>query len=299
MGPSTSRKHTLGASAALVGFAFSSLTSIACGAPDPGSVDLSASRIERGADGRPDPGGNGGTAGTSNAAGSGGQAGTAGTGAAGGGTGGTSPVVDAGSPADAGPGPSVDAGSTPDVATPSGPSIQSFSPVRAATGGMAFSLTALGSGFDASCTLMLGSTALTTSFISSTALTANVVDSLLVVAGTMPVSVRCGAQSVSSNTLFAVEGPPPTPVMGSITPDTIKRGSAAVVVRVVGSSFSPSSQVVVYNAMVATKFVSNTLLEATVPANLLSVSGQGPLFVRTPSGAQSLNSMYATLTIVE
>lgn len=74
----------------------------------------------------------------------------------------------------------------------------------------------------------------------------------------------------------------PAPKLTSITPSKGPISSTPVVMKVVGSDFSSASVVEVNGTAIATTFVGATELQATMPAALLSATGQLAVKVTTP-----------------
>jgi hypothetical protein len=107
------------------------------------------------------------------------------------------------------------------------PVISSTSPVYAAGGGSAFTLTVNGSGFVPATTVLWGGTALTTTYVSTTELTAAVPASEITTTGTVAISVQTPPPGGGTSTTWQFEvspsgngtgNPPTTTGNGSVTP---------------------------------------------------------------------------------
>ncbi|HSE38847.1 MAG TPA: lamin tail domain-containing protein, partial [Blastocatellia bacterium] len=77
------------------------------------------------------------------------------------------------------------------------------------------------------------------------------------------------------------------PIIGKITPASIRLGSIHFTLTVSGSRFLPGAVVLFGNTTLVTTFRSETQLEAQVPANLVSEGGAADVRVKNPRGELS------------
>uniref|UniRef100_Q01Z88 Cell surface receptor IPT/TIG domain protein n=1 Tax=Solibacter usitatus (strain Ellin6076) TaxID=234267 RepID=Q01Z88_SOLUE len=80
------------------------------------------------------------------------------------------------------------------------------------------------------------------------------------------------------------------PSISSLQPPTANAGSPSFTLTVNGSGFVSGSAVKWSGSSLATTFVSDTLMTAAVPSNLLAICGKFPVTVTNPGGAVSNNN---------
>lgn len=155
------------------------------------------------------------------------------------------------------------------------PVLDTLTPDNAAVSA-GFAMTVEGSDFDPSSVVRWGfeSTVLATTFESATELTATVTASQTAAAGCVPVEVYTPAGGTSNIATFTV-GPgtcSPIPVLDNLQPRSAEAGDGALTLDVIGSGFTANSVVRWDGSDRTTTFVSDTLLEASIPsADLVAV----------------------------
>jgi sugar lactone lactonase YvrE len=100
--------------------------------------------------------------------------------------------------------------------------------------------------------------------------------------------------AIASLTVHVSGTPLLTPVLTSISPNTAQAGSGSITLQATGSNFSSSSVVVWNTTNLATQFQSAVLLQATVPASLLTNAGTAQVLVA--NGALVSGSQTFTIT---
>jgi hypothetical protein len=165
------------------------------------------------------------------------------------------------------------------------PAISALSPASADAGGPAFTLTVNGSGFIASSVASWNGEALSTSYVSGTELTVMIPATDIATTGAASVIVTNPAPGggISNTVTLPIGTVNPTPVMTSISPDSIVAGSASITLTVTGSGFVASSVVNWNGAALTTGYVSTTQLTATVPALDLAAAGSANVTVTSPA----------------
>ncbi|MGH9521282.1 MAG: hypothetical protein ACRD3E_01980, partial [Terriglobales bacterium] len=188
-------------------------------------------------------------------------------------------------------------GSTSSAPTPSNPApaIQSLSPVSAAAGTGAFTLTVNGSGFVSGSAITWNGSPKATNYQSATQLSAAITATDLATEGSAIVAVvnpSPGGGQASSN--FTVS-PPAVPVVTNVTPDSVGVGSAGATLTVTGNNFIRSSTVQWSGSPRPTTYVDNTKLTATTTSSDVATGAYVPVTVSTPgTGA----SAAATVTVL-
>jgi hypothetical protein len=99
-------------------------------------------------------------------------------------------------------------------------------------------------------------------------------------------------QSTLSLSTFTLVAPPPT-VISSLTPFKATEGSAAVTLTVNGSNFTRNSTVLFNGTVLATTYVSSSMLTAIVPASLLADEATASITVNVPGTAASSAQSFA------
>jgi hypothetical protein len=146
-------------------------------------------------------------------------------------------------------------------------------------------ITVTGNTFVPTSVVQVNSVVRATTYVNPTTLTfvATVADQAT--AGTLLVDVAnpLPGGGISPVADLTVTGPPPTPVITSVTPNSITVGSTDTVITIFGTGLTANS-VVLWNgtALVASPYLGYTLT-ATVPAADLTTVGTASLTVKTPT----------------
>jgi hypothetical protein len=186
-------------------------------------------------------------------------------------------------------------GATFTIAAASGPTLTSLSPSSAVPGSSAITLTVNGTGFSSSSKVNFGLNQLATLPVNSGTLMANIPDTLLLVAGSVNVTVVDGANT--SNALTFTIGTSNTPVLTSLLPSSAQVGSGQLTLTVNGSNFAPSANVEWNGVPVTTTFNSPSQLTATIPASDLNTVGTPNVQVVNPNGTNATsNQLTFTIT---
>jgi uncharacterized repeat protein (TIGR03803 family) len=99
-----------------------------------------------------------------------------------------------------------------------------------------------------------------------------------------------------SGTVFSLPTPIPVPVLTAISPNTATAGSSAFTLTAAGSKFVNGSTVNWNGTPLATTFVSDTQLTASVPATLLATPGAATVTVANPAGTSSVGLPFTITT---
>jgi hypothetical protein len=200
------------------------------------------------------------------------------------------------------PGGGTSAPQTFDVDAPV-PAIVSLSPSSVAVGSAGFTLTVTGSGFLPSSTIDLGATPLTTTYVNATSLTAPVPTSALTSAQAAQVTVVNPGPGggLSNSASLSIQNP--SPAFGSMSPVSALSGSAAFTLTLSGTNFAINATVHFGGTSLTPSSATANQLVVTVPASLLSVSGQPLVEVVSPGpGGGTSNglrfSVQATITTI-
>ncbi len=175
------------------------------------------------------------------------------------------------------------------------PVLTSLSPASAKEGAATFTMTLSGSNFVSGANVYWNSLHLAPTFVSSSQMTATVLASLLTAEGTATVFVKNPTTGGSSNTKsFSITEP--TPVLTSISPMSVKAGSAAFTLTLNGSYFVSGANVYWNNLHLAPTFVSASKMTAQVPASLVTTAGTATVFVKNPTTGGSSKTQTFTIT---
>lgn len=151
-------------------------------------------------------------------------------------------------------------------------------------------LTATGSGFVKTSTIVLGATTLTTTFVSATQLTAPLPSPLPLGKLTVTVNNPSPGGGVSAGMTIEVSALAPT--ISSVTPLTVAAGQA---IQITGTNFGPGSSVLLRGQAITTTVASTTSLSATIPAN--AQPGSADVAVSNPATSTSSAQTSASVTI--
>lgn len=184
------------------------------------------------------------------------------------------------------------------------PTVTSVSPTSVIANGNAFQLTVNGAGFSQGSVVYwngTAGTALSTTYVSPTVLTATAPASLITAPGTFVIMVT--SQGYASE----IQGPTVSVTgglsIGSLSPSSATAGGSGFTLSVNGSGFSAGSTALWNGAPLATTFVSASLLNAAVPANLIVTAGTAKVTVisggNTSGGLTfTINGVSLTLTSI-
>jgi len=126
--------------------------------------------------------------------------------------------------------------------------------------------------------------------------------SLITASGSIPAASNLRIRFSKNNTTgFRIDdlrlvGTPATPAITSISPASAVEGSSNLTLTVNGSNFFSSSRVTWAGSNLTTTFVSSSQLTATVPANLLTTTGNYNVAVVTTGALAASNSEVFTVT---
>jgi outer membrane protein assembly factor BamB len=176
----------------------------------------------------------------------------------------------------------------PPPATAAPPTLSALSPTSATAGGGPFTLTATGINFNAQSVVQWGGSARATTFVSATQITAAIPAADVAAASNVAVVVANGT-AVSSPVTFSVQAPVPL-VLSSLTPAYVIPGSAAFTMTATGSGFTTSSVLQWNGAALATTLVSETEIQAQIPAADVASPGIALVNMKDPSGAGSVSA---------
>jgi hypothetical protein len=152
----------------------------------------------------------------------------------------------------------------------SAPSIGALKPSSATAGAASQTLTVDGTNFLASSTVTYNGTAHAATFTSSTELTIQVSASDQTTAGNFPVVVTNPAPGggQSNSVSFTVNNP--APLVSSVSPPVLAIGSPATLIKVTGSNFVATSQILLNGNSTPTTFISSIELTAMAPTSILA-----------------------------
>jgi hypothetical protein len=173
---------------------------------------------------------------------------------------------------------------------PSPPAITTMSPASVMAGSEGFTLTINGTAFTADSTATWGTTPLYTVYQSPTQLTASVPASLLENAGAASVTVT-NSIGTSSSAGYTITQAPPS--ISGLSPFLGTAGGPGFTLSIYGEYFTSASIAKWGSTALATTYISQTQLTASVPANLIATTGKAGVSVSTSAGTANA----ATFTI--
>ena len=165
------------------------------------------------------------------------------------------------------------------------PAIASLSPNFATQGGSALSVTITGYNFMSSSTAQWNGSARTTTYNSSTQLQVQLTAADIATAGSGAVSVTNlpPGGGNSGSTEFTIRPTSnPVPQLQASNPSSVDAGSADIIFTVYGSNFIPTSVIQWNGVALTTSYLSESYLEAQVPASNLSNPGGAEVVVVNP-----------------
>jgi hypothetical protein len=187
-----------------------------------------------------------------------------------------------------GSGTASSGGGTPPPPPPSNPApaIVSLSPNSASAGGNTFTVTITGYNFMASSTVFWNGSARATTYTSSTQLQAQITAADIATAGSAKLSITNptpGGGSSGAAKFVISPSSNAAPTVLSIVPSAVNAGNPDLILTVNGSNFLPNS-VVEWNGLVLpTNFLSDSHLEAQIPASKLAAPGIAAIGVLNPA----------------
>ncbi|HEX8090581.1 MAG TPA: IPT/TIG domain-containing protein, partial [Blastocatellia bacterium] len=163
--------------------------------------------------------------------------------------------------------------------------VASVSPAQAVAGGPPFTLIVAGRNFKSGSAVLFDQTPLETRFVSATELRAMVTATLLSSAGLRAVSVQNIDGAISNEAIFRVT--PDPPLIHSIDPPAITEGGGEATITIIGEKFQRGTLVRIVEtgrplARLDATFISDTRLEAKLPAAFVQVAGSVLLRVENP-----------------
>jgi IPT/TIG domain. len=173
------------------------------------------------------------------------------------------------------------------------PVVSSLSVAGLTVGSVPATITVTGTGFVASSTVQVNGSARTTTFVNGTQLSFAPTVADLAGPGTLAVTVSNAAPGGGTAAAVNLTVTAGTPMITSVSPNSILTGSADTTVTITGTNFLSTS--VAYlgsSTALATTYVSSTEIKAVVPTASLTSLGWLALTVQTPS-ATSASSITA------
>lgn len=152
-----------------------------------------------------------------------------------------------------------------------------------------------GSGFVAGAVVVFGTTDLTTTVGSATSLTAKIPVNLLILPGSVNVTVRNPppGNETSLPVVFTIVG---VPTVAAISPDTAVAGSPGFSLTVTGTNFTSASSVLFDGGATLTPTAqTETQLTVEIPASKIATAGPKSVIVRNPVVPDS-NALNFTVT---
>jgi outer membrane protein assembly factor BamB len=178
------------------------------------------------------------------------------------------------------------------------PTVTGLSPSSTVAGSAGFTLTVMGTNFEMGAVVYFGGTALPTTWVDTNQLTAAVSSAQVLNAGTAPVLVATDSapDPLKSQPLSFTIQPMPALGLHSIDPSIVTTGGAGFVLTVLGQGFVASAKVQWNGLALPTTYISESQLQAQVPASDIAASGSAAITVQNPAGSGG-TSTSSTLTI--
>lgn len=165
------------------------------------------------------------------------------------------------------------------------PAITSLSPNSATQGGNPLTVTITGYNFISSSSVQWNGSARTTTYTSSTQLQVQIASADIANSGSAAVSVTNpspGGGNSGSAEFTITPASNPAPQLQASNPSSVNAGSADIIFTVYGSNFIPTSVIQWNGAALTTSYLSDSYLEAQVPASNLSNPGVAEVVVVNP-----------------
>jgi polyisoprenoid-binding protein YceI len=164
-------------------------------------------------------------------------------------------------------------------------------PDTLASGSPANTITIEGTNFRSDSVALFDGQALTTYSDSATSIRALIDADRLSQPGAFPITVRSPQGTLSNAVNLTVTGPGPQ--ITALDPPNRQVGSPSFVLTVDGAGFEVLSVIRFNGVALSTDFFSTSRLRATVPTNLLQVTGTVPVLVESPNGLRSAPRQFA------
>ncbi len=163
------------------------------------------------------------------------------------------------------------------------PTLTSTNPTSAIAGAGAFTLTVVGTNYNAQSAIRWDGVAQPTTFISATQLSASIPSALVATAGLRAVTVFNPTPAGGSSAPVTLTVNNPVPTAASISPASTTAGSGGFTLVVTGTNFNSQSLVTWNGSNLSTSLVSATQLHAAVPAGNLAAGGAQAVRVVNPA----------------
>ena len=165
------------------------------------------------------------------------------------------------------------------------PIVDNVSPATIRVGSNQFTLTVLGSRFFSQSTILFNGTALSTTFLSETQLIAEVPNDFVSTGGHADIRIKNPRGELSGIVRLVITDDPPR-LLG-ISPKSVGTGAESLEVEILGERFQPGASITVQGHSAETRFLSSTLLEATVLSTLFARAAELPVQVLNDDGNES------------
>jgi hypothetical protein len=163
------------------------------------------------------------------------------------------------------------------------PTLTAVSPASATTNSGGFTLALEGANFVAGDTVLFNGVPLATTFVNNQQLTASVPGGQLTTAAIVDVVVRSASSPdfTSAPQLFTIGNP--TPLINSLSPETIAKGEETFTLTVHGSGFVAGADVLWNGTPLPTTYINGSRLEALVDTALLQQARTVGIVVHNPT----------------
>jgi hypothetical protein len=170
------------------------------------------------------------------------------------------------------------------------PALISLSPASIIAGGSGFTLTVTGSNFVPGSIVRWNGSALPTLYVSATKLQASIGPASDVPNGEVSVTVFTPAPAggVSGAKILTIYNP--VPVLMSLSATSVKAGSGGFVITVNGFDFNEGAVVRWNGTALTTAFMSDTQLQASVPASNVAIAAVAAVTVTNPAPTPSASN---------
>ena len=179
------------------------------------------------------------------------------------------------------------------------PTLAFLSPSSIAASSSAFTLMVTGTQFTLTSNVLWNGVAVPTTYVSGSSLNAQIPASDVAAAGSATVAVLNPAPGggTSNPVTFTISAPQnPVPTISSLSPSTASVGSRTLTLLVTGTQFISASVVMWNGSAVPTTFVSDTSLNAQIPASDLNTAGTAAITVQDPGpGGGTSSSLLFTI----
>ncbi len=179
------------------------------------------------------------------------------------------------------------------------PTLAAISPAAVTPGSAAFTLTALGNGFQPNSVVRVGSSDRTTTYLSGSQLQAQILAADVAGAGTLKISVFTpspgGGQSTALD--LVVGANQPLPALARLEPPGSALGASNLTLNVIGTNFNAQSRIRVGAAERTTTLVNSTQLSTVLTQADLANAGQLAITVANPApggGASNAQNFFVT-----